>query len=507
MKKKIYKGLLAAAIIAAPVYFVSCGTGGEETSSTQTVKTASLTLGAKFKTGEINSQFVSQNVTCIDYEIVKIIYDNTSNSPTFKTLASGTITPDNPIVTVNNLPIGEVGMSIRMTNGQSTTGTGYDGNTITQCNGTTLDVQYPYMELAEGQNTFTATMIGNAQWTFVDSNGNPISINLNKTYSSSPETISSFDLFTWETFPGSNIGTVSVDYNKPSGGAWYQLLWKGSNFDTTLNNCADNTVCASNANYTVQFIGPDTSNNAFNTDSLKLTPYTDNNGKTWDREAFIYGVSPTYENFYGYYGNSSYYYDYSFSALQQDGTDVVADIESRFGGTTVINADTMQGIILEIASPDITKNYECAFDQNFTSTFTCPSQITSMALKLAVSKKFEELTNGVSAQSIDNNGCYSGVSINENRINEEKTGWYAWNNCQNIDLDGDGFAETYACDYNLDGVVDTNDDTNSDGTIDDNDSISFYIHYTFTATMDICVHEFTAKAGEIPTSDLNLTIQ
>jgi len=61
--------------------------------------------------------------------------------------------------------------------------------------------------------------------------------------------------------------------------------------------------------------------------------------------------------------------------------------------------------------------------------------------------------------------------------------------------------------YNLDGYLTSNDDTNGDGTINEEDSLDVYINYGYTATLNICVHPFTAKAGEIPSSDINLTIQ
>lgn len=507
MKKKIYKSLLAAALIAAPAYFISCGTGGTETSNSNQVNTASLTLKAPFKSG-VKSQFISQDVSCIEYYVFK---HNSNGDLIFN--YSGTLTPDNPVVNITNLPTGTVYIDLRMTNGQPVTDS---YNNYVYCDGTTLDYLYPYVELAEGQNTFTATMIGNAQWEFVDSNGNPTSITLNKTNPDSTEALSAFDTFTWDTFPGSttvsSVNKTSIDTTKPSGGEGYHLIWKGTNLDTTLNNCADNTACEGYGGYMVQFIGPNISNNAFETDSINLTPYVDSSGNTWSRMAFIYGAPPGYlegKGYYGYYQSYyGYYYSYNFSATQDDGTDVISDIESRFNYTTVTSADTMQGTILEIATPDLTRTYTCAWDPGFTNTFDCPSQITSQMLKTSVSKKFKELSTGISSQAIGSDGCYRNVSINEDEISEERTGWYAWNNCQDLDTNGDGTIDIYyACDYNLDGVVDLNDDTNNDGTIDYNDSMPFYIHSTMTATMDICAHQFTAKAKEIPSTDLQINIQ
>lgn len=499
MRKVAYKGLLVAALIAASSsYLASCGAGGSGTSSSgsEQVKTASLTLKAPFGS-DVKSQFVSQDVSCIQYVVYKM--DSNGNlTPQY----SGTLTPNNPVATIKNLPVGKVYLSLTMTDGQPVQDS--NGNYV-YCSGRTLDYLYPYIELAEGENTFTATMIGNAQWEFVDKNGNPSPIVLNKTKSDSKETLSAFDTFTWDTFPGSgataySINKTSIDITKPSGGAGYGLIWKGTNLDTTLNNCSNDTACKGYGHYMVQFIGPNTSKNAFETDSINLTSYKDNNGNTWYRMAFIYGISPNYNDYiYRYYNPYyGYYYSSNFSAKQNDGTDVISDVEKRFGYTTVTDATTMQGIILEIATPSLQETYTCAWDKEFKNTFNCPSQITSQMLKASISKKFKELSGGISSQSIDNNLCYNNVSVNDDRIYEERTGWFAWNNCQ-------GYSD--ACDYNLDGKIDLNDDTNGDGKIDYKDSIPFYVHYVSKSTMNICVHQFTAKAKEIPSTDLNITIQ
>ena len=543
MKGKLLKGLLATAVFAVPVTFWACGTSS--TSSNSNVGTASLNLSAKFKGKDgINAQFLSQDISCIEYHLYMPLTD---------TSLSGAIGVNNPSTTINNLPVSYGKLYLIATDGQ------VDGD---DCDGNEIDRLYAHINLAEGTNTFTATMIGHAKWEFVDDQNNPTPIVLNKTNPNSNETLNYFNLFN----EYGDIHDSSIDETKPSFFTNYKVMFKGSNLPTN-ENCQSSDVCYTYGQYFVQFIGPNTSNNAFNTWNISLSPYTDTQtGKVYEREALIVGVTPGYpmklhgyfgtggniggyggyngysgyggydgysgyDGYGGYGGYSGYngyggygaydgyggYYGYggyishSFELTQNDGTDVIDDIKQNFGFTTVTASDTMEGILIEVATDTSSEqeNATCYYDEEKNSPLpSCPSGINEMSKQRVIIAALQKAQNGISAQGIDNNNCYMNTNISSSNLFKTTSGSLKWmaGGCQNVDIDNDGQTE-YVCDYDLDGALTIDDDTNNDGIINEDDSVDIYIDYEYTATLNICVHPFTAKAGEIPSSDINLTIQ
>ncbi|WP_457624227.1 hypothetical protein [Persephonella sp.] len=487
--RNVKKVLLLSAIVSFPFMVYSCGDSGT-TSNNSSVST--LSISVNFSTNQkISPQFISTSAQCIGYSLVPV--------GSYETIRQGTITPDNPSVSIT-VPTSNYYMSITVTDGVA------DENGY--CTGNLLDYVQSYVALAEGSNNFTVNMIGNAKWELVDEGGKPSPIVLNK-LTALNETINYFTLVpNYYYYPYDYYYATSIDTSKPIGYASYKVTWRGENLPTNYD-CPDSQTCITSADYAVQFIGPDTSKNSFEVHDIELSPYTDGNGEDWDRTMFIVGLPANYDAYtayYGYYG-SYYGYEYTeeFNLTQADGTDVIADLESRFNFTSVTSSDTMEGIILEVATKrsTYTENYTCSWDANGTETFTCPGAITATGLKAAT---LSALSSGdtINSQALDSNNCYMDVSLNETFSYATESWYYA--QCQSVDLNGDGVNEE-VCDYNLDGNFDSADDTNGDGIIDWSDSITFYVTGTVTGDIHVCVYPFKAKASEITESDLNVNVQ
>ena len=482
MKNRYF--IKTALITAGMAYLISCSSDTSSDSSSVNVdtKTASLKLAVNFK--DVSSQFLSQDVDCISY-----VYYH----PDTDTYITGELTQTSSSVELRDLPVGNAGLFI------------YAGKIIDGGCYVFLDKMSVALELTEGTNTFTGIMIGNARWTFVDNNNNPVEIVLNKTKPDSGETLYSFSILNDRMYYAEEgpIFASSIDETLPSGREFYALMWRGAN----LNACeyqppsdTSGTVCFSDATYNVQFVGPNSSYNAFDGGNIRLEPYVDSNGETWRRETFILGVPPLYEELSGYYGYTEFYpgegyYGYYlsdsyFSVKQNDGTDVLEDLDKDFGYTSVVNADTMKGIILEVATKEssIINETVCSWDLEGTDIFDCPDlypttgEIVAMALKK---------TAGISSQSRSSDDCYYNVALDELRHYYEFSSFYA-------------YCDQSGCDYNLDGVIDENDDTNGDGVIDYRDNRKFYVSRRYRAEITVCVHPFTARAQEMPQEDRDI---
>ncbi|SNZ03832.1 hypothetical protein SAMN06265182_0483 [Persephonella hydrogeniphila] len=463
-------------VMAIPMLYLSCTGSGDTNSTSQ--KDASLTLSVKFKSKNISSQFISQNIQCIEYEF----YDNDGR------WINGVLTSNNNQAVIQNVAPDRGFLHLK----------GYDGYDIidgsTLCVGTRLDEIYTELHLAEGNNSFVINMIGHAMWEFVDSSNNPSPIVFNKIKTDSQE---SFNYFVIQK----RIFTpASVDETKPGWKEDYDLLIKGSNLYTGAdlypdidNSCQDTTYCFfyDKFDYILQLIGPNISNNAVETDGIPLSPYTDNDNNLWYRIVFIYGTNPLYDAYRSY--TDSYIPQDSFSLYQDDGTDVISDIENRFVKSYVTGPNTMEGIFVEVAfnNSNFLRQKICAWDPDFQNTFPCPQNTVSYTgLKGTIDKIVS--SKGINTQSIDQNGCYRNAYLNTTNYWVEYTEHYA--SCN----------QNWECDYNLDGVIDQNDDTNGDGNINWEDGLVFFVKEHEEGTLHICVYPFKAVADEILTEDLNL---
>ncbi len=471
--KSLKKFALSAVMAGASLALFSCGAGSETAlNGSENIGTASLKIGVKFPDSEgITPQFISQQVQCI-----KVVYTKGSLTKSI------TLTPSNPTGTIDNIIPGPAYINVYATDVS-------DGN---DCIGTTLDTANIYANIKEGTNNLTATLISPAKWKFVDNNDNPAPIVLNKTNPSSSETIDSFNV----VLPDYMIPS-SIDTSKPTGVSTYKVAFSGSNLtpytdnDNPESKCVSDSLCITKGNYYIQFIGPSTTNNAFETSDIQLAPVTIGND-IQKRFFFIYGTPPGYEPM------SNDMFTKTFKATQPDNTNVIDDFNSRFSSTSVVSANTMNGVILEVLQKSSNDQVICSFDENGDNAFTCPNSLADLLQANNIgpsSIRVVSLGDIISSQSIDNDNCYKGTTIVEDR------------KIDYLHLPFKRCIPTtpYYCDYNLDGDINDNDDINGDNDVNQNDN--YYVILRKIMNTDICVHPFRAKAEEIPPNELNMIVQ
>ncbi len=434
------KALLISAIFSSAVLFLSsCGSGETAlTSSTSVEKTGNLTIGVKFpNSGSLSSQYIDQNTQCIE------VYVNSYSYDWYKKVV---LTPDNPQVTITGIPVGDNFIYVASYDGPA------DGN---YCTGNQLDYVNSYAYIVEGNNNFTINML-RAKWVFVDTEGNPISINLNGTLTTSNESIDGFYVI-----PNYWLYPASIDTLKPSGESTYAVYFTGNNLDTC--NSANPSICPSYGIYYSQLIGPDISNNAFETlfDISDTQQYSilqpGSNGEP--RFFFIQGIPPCYVSYVGYYSPDYPLYGYYFECSY------TSSDNSIFNYTTSVTAsDTMEGYIAEVLIKDYSFTYTCFTDLNDPqgSAITCPwdsnispSKLMKKAINQAIAKN----------QLVAQQTCMQDVTFNLEVTVEDNTEWYL----------------------------------GEPGT--------FYVTVNLDLTFDICLHPFIAKAQQIEQSELNLIIQ
>jgi hypothetical protein len=459
MKKVL---LLIASLLLPLMALYGCGSSGVGSTDTGKIgstdtgesvsKTGSLTISAKFPQnrgkGEIGAAFIDENTRCIS---VDIGYD------------TAYLTPENPTTTFTNIPIGERDISIK-------TFTGYSGGV---CTGSNLDYLYAGATIAEGQNTMVVTLI-RANWAFVDGQ-NPVSITLNKTMTSAQDNVNSFSIIPSEYYWAKKS---SIDDTKNWDRSSYPILWKGSNLNTTYNYCpGENTACwGYDVAYYNQFVGPNTNNNAVEDGRLELTPdtnYPDTTGCSdgecgSNRFAFFFGLPLGSD--YGY-GEKEGPNTITFP----DGGDAMPTLNA-YETTKVTDSNTMVGNIIEVLLKTETRTETC-YDVNGVTTpegdtnvlITCPWQEvegSKKAINEAIKKAImKAMSNRVGKAQVED--CFTNLQWSDS---EEWTEYY--------DLD---------------------DDQSWDDPLN--------VVYTGSGTADVCFHPFTAKASQIPTTDLEIIIQ
>jgi len=481
------KFLLLFSIFACSLLLSSCGGSGSTIAQSDSKKLGTLKIGVKFPSSNgLNAQILDPNIQCIEVTVVKPVwysdyyyYDYYSKK--------AILTPDNPQATITGIPVGANYVYVHATDGTPSE----DGN---YCTGNTIDYASAYAEIVEGENQFVINLL-RAKWTFVDQDGNPTSITLNGTLSTSNESINGFYVL-----PTGGVFPVSIDPGKPVMRHDYDVLFFGENLNAC--NSSDPTLCPSRGYYTLQLIGPNTSNNAFDTDmDTELGYGILQSGPNGEIRGFaITGYSPC-NGYWGYYGYSGYEYscNYSFSDPNVE----------NYINTTVISSDTMQGNIAEVMIKNITESYTCYTDPNDPqgSQVNCPSDISGMskAIKAGLRKALAK------AQLTAMQTCMNDVTFDYQETWRENTGWYSVQDTN--DVDQDGSTVDYVCDNNFDGQITKDDDINGNGDIEcwpqraGGDGADFYVYYSSSSTMDICFHIFTAKAEPIPSNELNLIIQ
>jgi hypothetical protein len=462
MKKGIQKLLGAALLISAAGVIASCGTGGDSISMGDTpVETASLKIAVKFPDSGINPTYIDNDVSCIQVEY--------SKGDIFKEV---TLTRDNPTATIEKLVPGSSLIKITATNGLPDNDGEYQ-----YCTGDILDKVNVKAYLKEGENQLKTILIAPAKWEFVDNDDNPVSIVFNKLKTDSLEEITSFVLSV------NSYGPIpaSLDFTKLAGKSFYKVAFYGNNLNPIEDNDAGSCVyqdgeivCYTEGIYFNQFVGPNTSSNTFEAHEVPLAPMTIDNDQV-KRFFIVLGSPPNYME------DTDVGYNKEFSVIQDnDNTDVAKDVETRFGFTKVVDALHMEGTILEVAVKGENKEIICSFDTEGNDIIPCPENIGDETfigpMSISISNE------GISTQAIDNDNCYRDVSMVEKRYIDYLHS--PFRNCEPT--------TPFYCDYNMDGVINDNDDMNGDNDVNQLDN--YYIIETTNMPADICVYPFRAKA-------------
>ena len=522
MRKSIK--LLSAALLAGAATFVaSCGTGGESSSlgSDEQVGTASLSVAVKFPNG-ITPQYIDNDIQCIEVSYYRGMVER-----------HVVLTPDNPTGTIENIVPGRARIEVRATDAY------YQDNDTGEvyCEGNEMDFVKVFAEIKEGVNNLVTTLIAPAKWKLVDNNDEPVEIVFNKIKTDSTERISSFNIMTW-SMEGPHY--ASLDFTKPAGVSSYKVAFKGNDMyvDNDLEyGCVSSDTCITEGLYFNQFIGPDISKNAFETEPVALAPVQVGNDML-HREFWIMGTKPMYDEMPDEFEDNVIR---TFKAIQADNTDIIQDFENRFGYTKVSDATHMEGAIIEILEKGKNVDIVCSLDKDGNNIIDCPPALTNNMPDMdndgyndnggsdndmfgGNDQTFDndnysgnDMTGGndmigdndnfggndqigpssIDIAAIDDNDCYRDVNVIEQEVVDYLNSPFAY--CEPIPT------TPFYCDYNMDGVINDNDDINGDGFVNDNDN--YYIIRRTTTLTDVCVYPFRAKAEKLPETIGNITIQ
>jgi len=378
--------LLASAVLSAlsVVALYGCGGGsGSNVSSNPTdgtvlpAKTGTLVVSAKFPTGngpgQIGTALIDENTA----RIVVEVYVEYGEGWYFRRVQ---LTPNNPTARIANVPIGRMSVYI----------TTYDSAY------NLLDYLAVGGEIAEGENTLVATLI-RGYWKFVDANGNPVSIRLNKTLDTDTTTLTGFSVIPYPYWYDA-MKKSSIDWNKPFGWSEYNLLWKGSGFSPELCDDSTETCWDEGLDYLNQFIGPSTNNNAVESKYLPLPPTPDE----YPRSAVIVGMGP-------------------------EGMFDISDSDAlNYFNSRVTGANTMEGHIVELLTKSSTETLTC-YDLSG-NEITCPDTSSASKSNKGLSKAIAKaISQRAGKSAIGPDGCFRDLTI---------SGTDEWESCADLDNNG-----------------------------------------------------------------------
>lgn len=449
------KGMFATALLLAGSagLFTSCGggsslssTGGAETSVS---KTAEVVVSAKFPntSGGIRPAHIDEAVSSITVTLYAGCNQDYTICDVYREV---TLTRSNPSATITNLPVGKFSYQI-----------------VAKDN---FDAIVDYLngigELSEGRNSLTATLI-RAKWSFVDNNGNPTSISLNKTYSSSQETISYFVVLPYYTpyfydlslhdiyYFGSNLNAQGCNGNRCGG---YNKLVYYNNF---TNNQNKNALESGQ----LPLIPDPNYQNTYNPYPNTCWGYYNDPYGCTNRGAVIVGLPFNFDYGYDYWDTQERRFTYN----GQDVTGIINEYLNQYG-TSVTSADRMRGLMIEFLfkqGQSQTQCYDvdgdtCGGQQN--CEIQCPYYVMKANKTNKTKMVLKALSNRIGKAQVQE--CYRDLVVNERY---EWAGYFDLNN-----------------DYTPDRVK---------------------VVETMNATLDACFHTFNAKASQIPSTDLQLIIQ
>jgi len=403
-------GYLALLLLPLLVLY-GCGSSSSGSSGSSSQETGSMTFSAKFpqsgKAGEIGSAFISNATQCIE-----VYVETKSPYPV------AVLTPSSPTATVAGVPVGLTGVMVNTYDGPESASGGY-------CSGNMVDQLTATATVAVGSNTFTATMIG-AGWQFASA------IPLNKTLSNSTELATAFIVDPLYYYWG--MGKAAINDQKPNFRNDYGITWVG-NFVSMYDNLPiygkycdqSNTAClGDDLHYYVQFIGPNTSNNAVDNGQLQLLPAAEfpntinygYDGVETNRFAFFFGIPFGFDFSNTISWGGPVYGGGPTMANTPTDSDAIPDINA-LATTKVTGANTMSGNIVEVLLKDwVQGTATCTvLTDGWTGApvnqvVTCPGGIGGTSKKVskeAINKAVLKATSNAvgKAATIGSDGCFT----------------------------------------------------------------------------------------------------
>ncbi|MDD5717173.1 MAG: hypothetical protein PHW64_05160 [Sulfuricurvum sp.] len=446
MKYGKYSAAAAVALaLVGGIGMVGCNEG----TSNASAPSGTVVMTASLPSGGVSKSLIDENTGTIEVKLYSGKYQYGGPQPVL--VADVNITRTSPTATIAKVPVGDFYAQI----------ISYDSN------GSELDHMHLAGTIVEGTNTLNATFV-RGKWTL------DTPITLNKTLSTDTARIDSISVVpNAEIYNTTSMGKAAFDYNSPLGYTSLPVMVNGANLpkvvysgynQKTYNEeynvtSTTETRVGGYITYMNQFKGPNTNTNALQSDEMLLKPVSGNvisDDLNNTRSLFVLGVDPAQqESMYqepGYESNSTFSQDVAMYAT-----------------TKVTAYNKISGNIIEVNTLSNSYTRKC-YDGNATTTqVTCPwdqQLFAAKARQKAVVKGMNTKRAKLGKSAVGTDGCYRNLTSTD--------------------------SSRY-----LGSVWDQNTSTSRPITV---------VETTVWAG-DACVHPFTATGTQLPSTDMNLTIQ
>jgi len=354
---------------------------------------------------------------------------------------SAVLSPQSPRASFEDIPVRELTVEVRATDGELS---------ADSCGGALLDYATARVSLQRGENALSLTML-RAEWVF------KAPVSLNSTLPGSTERLTGFALFDYPLRSGF------------SGFDRYSVLFRGSD----LNNCRSGSgvTCYTQVDYALHLRN---GHETVGTVGVEFKPYPDQD-TGWVR------LSPGTggERYFVLISSPPCSYRTPANLISCDFSSTVS-LEDYMG--TTFDQGELRGFVWEVmllSQPTFSR--KCFWDRDLTDPFPCPVDLTE-----------PEPTPPYSGASGPPKGSPSGAGAVFRDVRAELRKVYRFSSAKYAACNAAG-----ECDYNLDGAIDSGDDTNSDGVIDHRDSREFFAEFSWSMSFDLATHPFEAEPAPL----------
>jgi len=448
MKYGKYSAAAAVALaLVGGIGMVGCNEG----TSNASAPSGTVVMTASLPSGGVSKSLIDENTGTINIKLYSGNMMQYGGGTYVKPVlvADVNITRTSPTATIAKVPVGDFFAYV----------TSYDSNN------SQLDRVNLGGTIVEGTNTLNATFV-RGKWTL------DTPITLNKTLSTDTARIDSISVVP-NAYYYTSMGRAALDYNSSLGYTDLSVMINGANLPKVVysgwnqqtGNSEYNVTSTTETRvggyimYMNQFKGPNTNTNALQSGEMMLKPISGNvvsEDLNNTRNVFVLGIDPAQkEPMYqetGYDSNSTFSQDVAMYAT-----------------TKVTAYNKISGNLIETRTISQTWSQKC-YDGNTTTTqVTCPwdQQLSAAkARQTAAVKGIKAQRAKLGKSAVGTDGCYRNLNVTDN--------------------------ERY-----LNSVWDQNASTYRTITVVG----------TGTWVGDACVHPFTATGTQLPSTDMNLTIQ